>query len=80
MLRNRQHSRKETPWAAKLAAMRDGLDMRVPVLTAMIDSLDLITFLYDPDYRHCLNEVLETLSDDEFDRFERLYSRRLTLN
>lgn len=84
MLRNKQHSRKEWPLVdggpptAGLSRADD--DPRVPVLMEMIDSLDLHTFLHDQAYRRRLNEVLDAFTDEEFDRFERLYSRRFTLN
>lgn len=80
MLRNKTHARKERPPAETAAAMGLGPDLRVPVLTELVDALDLLSFLHDPAYRRQLNEVIETLSDEEFDRFERLYTRRFTLN
>ncbi|MEW5726716.1 MAG: hypothetical protein AB1918_02715 [Pseudomonadota bacterium] len=79
MLRNRQHTRKD--WPTRIAVAADeGADIRVPVLNAALDRLDLHAFLYDPDYRRRLNALLDTLSDAEFDSFERQYTRRLTLN
>lgn len=71
MLRNRQQSRKDPPWTP---------DIRISVLIEMVDSLDLEDFVRDPVYRRQLNEVLDAFSDDEFDSFERLYTRRFTLN
>lgn len=71
MLRSRQQSRKDPP---------SEIDIRVPVLVELIDTLDLADFMRDPAYRRQLNEVLDTFSDEEFDRFERLYTRRFTLN
>jgi len=70
MLRNRQHSRKEPPKP----------DFRVPVLLELIDTLDLDAFFHDPACRRRLNEVLDTFSDEEFDRFERLYANRYPTN
>lgn len=71
MLRNRQQSRKDPPCTS---------DIRVSVLIEMVDSLDLEDFVRDPVYRRQLNEVLDAFSDEEFDSFERLYTRRFTLN
>jgi hypothetical protein len=80
MLRNRQHSRKDPPTGGNVVAVDEGMDIRVPVLVELVDTLDLHAFLHDPGYRNRLNLVIETLSDEEFDNFERLYTRRLTLN
>lgn len=73
MLRDRQHSEKD-------ACERMPLDRRFPVLVQMVDCLDFESFVRDPAYRRRFSEVLEALSDEEFDRFESLYIRRLTLN
>lgn len=80
MLRNKTHARKEGMPVAAHSAAGKGMDLRVPVLTELIDSLDLDSFLHDPVCRRRLNEVMNTFSDEEFDRFERLYTRRFTLN
>lgn len=77
MLRNRQHSlRTSPPWPA----VADGGKARIQVLAEMIDSLDLGCFLLDPAYRRQLNNALASFSDEEFDSFERLYTRRFTIN
>lgn len=77
MLRNKQHSMTLLPpWPT--AAPRG--DVRVEVLVELIDSLDLHWFLLDPDYRRRLNDALACFSDEEFDSFERLYTRRFTIN
>lgn len=73
MLRHKQHSRKEWPPLSPD-------DLRVPVLLELLDSFDMHSFVLDPDYRHRLNEVLDAFSDEEFDRFERRYASRFTLN
>jgi hypothetical protein len=73
MLWDRQHSEKD-----QCVTMPP--DLRFPVLAAMIDGLDLDCFIRDPGYRRQLTEVLDALSDEEFDRFELLYTRRFTLN
>lgn len=77
MLRERQHSRKEPP---SLGTMVKPMDVRVPVLVELIDTLDLDAFFHDPACRRRLNEVLDTFSDEEFDRFERLYMNRFPPN
>ncbi|HLO75485.1 MAG TPA: hypothetical protein VK196_03415 [Magnetospirillum sp.] len=77
MLRNKQHSMTAPPpWSA---STRDE-NARIEVLTEMIDTLDLDCFLRDPAYRRRLNDALSRFSDEEFDRFERLYTRRFTIN
>lgn len=77
MLRNRQHSIGTVPpWSAAA----DGGMARIQVLAEMIDSLDLGWFLLDPAYRRRLNDALAGFTDEEFDRFERLYTRRFTIN
>ncbi len=73
MLRERQHSEKNQRG-------RMPPDLRFPVLAEMIDCLDLDCFIRDPGYRRQLSEVLDALSDEEFDHFELLYTRRFTLN
>ncbi|MGE5506021.1 MAG: hypothetical protein ACM31L_16485 [Actinomycetota bacterium] len=93
MLRNKQQSRKDglrfdglaegiavPPPAISGAAAFGSDDLRIPVLVELIDSLDLVSFIRDPGYRRQLNEVLDALSDEEFDRFECLYTRRFTVN
>lgn len=76
MLRNKQHSLMPPPWPA---AAPDG-DLRIEVLVEMIDALDLGCFFLDPAYRRRLNDALACFSDEEFDSFERLYTRRFTIN
>lgn len=86
MLRNKQHSMiHPVPWPA--AGGGDGpagtapwKDARAQALADMIDSLDLESFLRDHSYRRRLNDALACFSDEEFDRFERLYTRRFTIN
>lgn len=80
MLRNKQHSM--IPRASWLVAEDDrrGDDDRVEALAEMIDCLDLDSFLHDHGYRRRLNDALAWFSDEEFDRFERLYTRRFTIN
>lgn len=78
MLRSRQQSMKGSEPETGLTRWEP--DIRVPVLVELIDTLDLADFVRDPAYRRQLNEVLDTFSDEEFDRFERLYTRRFTLN
>jgi hypothetical protein len=93
MLRNKPQSRKDglgndgpapgfgaLPWVMPAAGAFAGDDLRVPVLVEMIDSLDLESFICDPGYRRQLNEVLDAFSDEEFDSFESLYTRRFTVN
>jgi hypothetical protein len=88
MLRHKQHSKKEMPaempvlnWAVPVDdATAGSADIRVPVLVELMDSLDLTEFFHDSTTRTCLREVLEAFTDEEFDRFERLYQRRLTSN
>lgn len=77
MLRNKQHS--TTPPPTWPAAAPNG-DVRIEVLVEMIDGLDLGCFLLDPAYRRRLNDALAWFSDEEFDSFERLYTRRFTIN
>lgn len=80
MLRNKQHIRKDPPTGRAVAAVTEEMDIRVPVLVEMVDTLDLYAFLNDPAYRRRLRLVLDTLSDEEFDSFEHLYTRRHPLN
>lgn len=79
MLRNRQHGWSEPPpWTG---SRRDVLpDLKTEVLVELVDSLDLYAFVHKPAYRRRLNLVLSCFSDEEFDRFERLYTRRFTVN
>ncbi len=77
MLRNKQHSLTAP---AAWPAVADHGDLRVAALAEMIDSLDLDSFLHDCAYRRRLSDALATFSDEEFDRFERLYTRRFTIN
>lgn len=85
MLRNKQHSRKDPPPGWLVAAGADG-DVRVEgladlvALADLVDNLDLHSFLMDSAYRRRLNDVLSCFSDAEFDSFERLYTRRFTVN
>lgn len=77
MLRNKQHSpTPPPPWPAAVP----GGDVRIEILVEMIDRLDLGSFLLDPAYRRRLNDALACFSDEEFDSFERLYTRRFTIN
>ncbi|CAA7618365.1 hypothetical protein [Magnetospirillum sp. UT-4] len=55
-------------------------DVRTAVLLSLIDRLDLCSFLCEPDCRDRLRVVLDTLSDEEFDRFERRYTSRYSVN
>lgn len=84
MLRHGQHSRKDWPASAGLAAGDEGgasrRDARVPMLTEALDRLDLHAFLHDRDYRRRLSVLLDSFSAEEFDDFERHYIRRRTLN
>jgi hypothetical protein len=52
----------------------------VAALADLVDSLDLAAFLSDPAYRHRLNQVLDALSDEEFDCFEHMYTSRFIIN
>jgi len=79
MLRNKQHSRRGPPPCRPALGAVEG-DLRVEVLADLVDSLDLHSFLVDPLYRRRLNEVLACFSDEEFDSFELLYTRRFTVN
>lgn len=79
MLRDKQHSKKDPPLGRPSTWEADG-DRRVEALANLVDGLDLRTFLFDPDYRRRLNEVLAGFSDEEFDSFERHYTRRFTIN
>ncbi|MCR6631113.1 MAG: hypothetical protein NVV74_14285 [Magnetospirillum sp.] len=77
MLRNRPHSTiTQPPWPS---AAVEG-DARIEALADLIDGLDLGSFFLDPAYRRQLNDVLACFSDEEFDSFERLYTRRFTIN
>lgn len=79
MLRNRQHSMNDPPpWKTEGGAFR--ADLKTEVLVELVDSLDLYSFLHEPAYRRRLNDVLACFSDEEFDSFERLYTRRFTVN
>lgn len=79
MLRNRQHSMTQPPpWNTEGGAFR--ADLKTEVLVELVDSLDLYSFLHEPAYRRRLNDVLACFSDEEFDSFERLYTRRFTVN
>ena len=78
MLRNRQHSRYQPPPVT--ARLRRPVDGKTEVLIELVDALDLYAFIHKPAYRRRLNEVLVTFSDEEFDRFERIYTRRFTVN
>lgn len=79
MLRNRQHARFDPPpWTRKERGF--AADLKAEVLTELVDELDLHSFLHEPAYRRRLNDVLACFSDEEFDRFERLYTRRFTVN
>lgn len=51
-----------------------------PVLLEFLDEFDFEAFLSDPTYRRRLNEILDTFTDEEFDKFEHRYARRFTLN
>lgn len=51
-------------------------EFRAMVLTALVEDLDLSSFLYDPQTRLQLREVMESLSDEEFGRFERRFSKK----
>lgn len=91
MLRNKQHSPMPPLWSTAAtdgsvtggpswpAVTPDG-DMRIEVLVEMVDDLDLGYFLLDPAYRRRLRDALARISDEEFDSFERLYTRRFTIN
>lgn len=79
MLRNKQHSRRDPPPLRPALGAADS-DPRVAVLADLVDRLDLHSFLVDPLYRRRLNEVLAWFSDEEFDSFELLYTRRFTVN
>jgi hypothetical protein len=76
MLRNRPQPITLPPWPS--LAGDDGA--RAEALAEMIDRLDLGSFLLDPVYRRRLNDALACFSDEEFDSFERLYTRRFTIN
>jgi hypothetical protein len=79
MLRHRQHSRNEPPlWTAKRRV--NSTDRKTEALIAFVDALDLYAFIHKPAYRRRLNDVLAAFSDEEFDRFERIYTRRFTVN
>lgn len=76
MLRNRQHSRKDEGFRHASA----GADLKIEVMCALVDDLDLHSFLHEPAYRRRVTEIFDCLTDEEFDRFERLYTRRFTIN
>lgn len=79
MLRNKQHAMPGEVLAGfPVGTLRR--EVRVEVLADLLDTLDLHSFLLDPAYRRRLNEVLACFSDEEFDSFERLYTRRFTIN
>lgn len=82
MLRDKQQARRvpsPAVWARRKSAT-ERFDLRVPVLVELLDSLDLRTFFFDPACRRRLNDVLDTFSDEEFDSFERHYTRRQKIN
>lgn len=79
MLRHKQHSKNDPPPWRLMAGLADD-NVRVEVLADVVDGLDLHSFFLDPAYRRCLNEILSCFSDAEFDSFERLYTRRFTVN
>ena len=79
MLRDKQHSRRGPPSGQPVHGAVDR-DLRVELLADLVDSLDLHSFLVDPLYRRRLNDVLAWFSDEEFDSFEQLYTRRFTVN
>lgn len=83
MLRHRQHSRKDArpdlhPRFARTHG--PGADLRIEVMCTLVDELDLHSFLLEPAYRRRVAEVFDCLSDEEFDRFERVYTSRFTVN
>lgn len=79
MLRNRQHFRTDPPpWAGTRRVVPT--DLKTEVLVELVDELDLHAFFHKPAYRRRLNLVLSCFSDEEFDRFEQLYTRRFTVN
>lgn len=84
MLRNRQHGwTAPPPWTGpRRTGPRGDLptDLKTEILAELVDTLDLYAFVHKPAYRRRLNLVLACFSDEEFDRFERLYSRRFTAN
>lgn len=79
MLRNRQHFRTD-PSPGAGSRRNVSADLKTEVLVELVDSLDLHAFVHRPAYRRRLNDVLSCFSDEEFDRFERLYTRRFTVN
>lgn len=79
MLRNRQHSMNNLSPCRVETEVAVG-DLRVEVLAELVDDLDLHSFFIDSAYRRRLNDVLACFSDEEFDSFERLYTRRFTVN
>ncbi len=79
MLRHKQHSRRDPPPCRPAHGAVES-DLRVEVLADLLDSLDLRSFLLDPLYRRRLNDALASFSDEEFDSFEQLYTRKTTVN
>lgn len=79
MLRDKQQPGPAEIFGA-FSAVSVSDELRIAVLADLLDTLDLRSFLLDPACRSRLNEVLACFSDDEFDSFERLYSRRFTVN
>jgi hypothetical protein len=57
-----------------------GENTQEPVLLEFLDTFSFEAFLSNPSYRQRLNEILETFTDEEFDKFEHRHARRFTLN
>lgn len=79
MMRNKQCVRKEPP-RISVRAPRPVSPPHEPELLEFLDTFDLDSFLNDPTYRKHLNVLLESFTDEEFDRFEYRHAQRFTLN
>ena len=49
-------------------------------LLEFLDNFDIYLFVYDDGYRMQLNDILNRLSDEEFESFERTHANRFTMN
>lgn len=79
MMRNKQCVKRDARAAAPLGAPDRG-SAPEPELLEFLDTFDLDSFLNDPTYRMHLNLLLESFTDEEFDRFEYRHAQRFTLN
>jgi hypothetical protein len=79
MMRSRLIARRDAMIGSSTRAQR-GARSHEPELLEFLDTFDMSSFLHDPTYRRHLNMLLDTFTDEEFDRFEDRHARRFTLN